>query len=69
MGDPFSEARANVLADLAAKRRMIASAERDQEWDEAAGFDPADHRQALAVMALHYSAHQDYLDAWPPAPT
>ena len=69
MGDPFSEARANVLADLAAKRRLIASAERDREWDEAAGFDSAEAPQALAVMALHYSAHQDYQDGWRPAPT
>ena len=66
LGDPFSTTRANLLADLA-NRRLIASAKRDAEWDGAAGFEPAEHLPALAVMALRYSAHPDYQDAWRPA--
>ena len=67
LGDPFGATRATVLADLAAKRRLVASAKRDEEWDEAAGFEPVGRSAALTQMALRYSAHEDYRDAWRPA--
>lgn len=69
LGDPFSTTRAKLLADLAAKRRRIGSVKGDDEWDEAAGFDPVEHA-GLAEMALQYRSHQDYQDVWQaPEPT
>lgn len=56
-------APARVLADVEAKRRVVAAIEkhRDGEW----GDDPI-HERVLYALASAYSTHPDYSQRWKP---
>ena len=66
LADPFHLTGARLLADIATKRWLIDVAILD-EWTDLAESEPTSPHANLALLALPYSAHQDYLEEWRPS--